>query len=105
MNNDLVCALMIGRAGSSGFPGKNVMPVMGRPLAAYSLLAARASQHVQRLYVSTDSPEIVEIGRQYGAEHIERPPELATRQALGEDAFAHGYREIAKRLAAEGKRV
>ncbi len=105
MNDNLVCALMIGRAGSSGFPGKNVMPVMGRPLAAYSLLAARASQHVQRLYVSTDSPEIMEIGKQFGAEHIERPPALATRQALGEDAFAHGYREIARRLATEGKQV
>lgn len=105
MSDDLVCALMIGRAGSSGFPGKNVMPVMGRPLAAYALLAARASQHVRRLYVSTDSPEIMQIGKQHGAEHIERPPELATRQALGEDAFAHGYREIARRLALEGKRV
>ena len=105
MNDDLVCALMIGRAGSTGFPGKNVMPVMGRPLAAYPLLAARASQQVDRLYVSTDSPEIMQIGKQSGAEHIERPPELATRQALGEDAFAHGYREIARRLAAEGKQV
>jgi len=105
MSDGLVCALMIGRTGSSGFPGKNVMPVMGRPLAAYPLLAARASQHVQRLYVSTDSPEIMQIGKQSGAEHIERPPELATKQALGEDAFAHGYREIARRLAPEGKRV
>lgn len=105
MNDNLVCALMIGRAGSAGFPGKNVMPVMGRPLAAYSLLAARASQHVHRLYVSTDSPEIMQIGKQFGVEHIERPPELATRQALGEDAFAHGYREITRRLAVEGKRV
>lgn len=96
---------MIGRAGSTGFPGKNVMPVMGRPLAAYPLLAAQASRHVNRLYVSTDSPEIMQIGKQFGAEHIERPPELATKQALGEDAFAHGYREIARRLATEGKRV
>jgi len=103
--NAMVCALMIGRAGSTGFPGKNVMPLMGRPLAAYPLLAVRASQHVHRLYVSTDSPEIMQIGKRFGAEHIERPPQLATKQALGEDAFAHGYREIVKRLAAEGKRV
>ena len=102
---DLVCALMIGRAGSTGFPGKNVMPILGRPLAAYPLMAARASRYVKRLYVSTDSPEIMKIARDYGAELIERPPELATKEALGEDVFAHGYREITKRLAREGSRV
>lgn len=104
-SDQLICALMIGRAGSSGFPGKNVRPVMGRPLAAYSLMAARASRHVRRIYVSTDSPEIMEIARGYGAELIERPPELATKAALGEDVFAHGYREIRRRLAAERKGV
>src|SRR6185295_4631522 len=98
----MVCALMIGRKGSVGFPGKNVYPVLGRPLAAYPLLAARASKNVERLYISTDSPELMEIGRQHGAELIERPPELATKAALGEDAFAHGYREIKRRLAVEG---
>jgi CMP-N-acetylneuraminic acid synthetase len=101
----LIVALMIGRAGSTGFPGKNIMPVMGRPLAAYPLMAARASRHVHRLYVSTDSPEIMAIGRKYGAEPIERPPELATKEALGEHVFAHGYEEIARRLAREGKTV
>lgn len=103
--NQLVCALMIGRAGSTGFPGKNVRPVMGRPLAAYPLMAARASRHVHRIYVSTDSTEIKEIARAYGAELVERPPALATKEALGEDVFAHGYREIARRLATEGKHI
>lgn len=104
-DTQLVVALMIGRAGSSGFPGKNVMPIMGRPLAAYPLMAARASRHVHRLYVSTDSPEIMAIGRTYRAEAIERPPELATKEALGEHVFRHGYEEIARRLATEGKSV
>jgi CMP-N-acetylneuraminic acid synthetase len=104
-DTQLVVALMIGRAGSTGFPGKNVMPVMGRPLAAYPLMAARASRSVHRLYVSTDSPEIMAIGRQYGAGLIDRPPELATKDALGEHVFRHGYEEIARRIATEGKKV
>jgi CMP-N-acetylneuraminic acid synthetase len=104
-DTQLVVALMIGRAGSTGFPGKNVMPVMGRPLAAYPLMAARASRYVHRLYVSTDSPGIMAIGRQYGAELIDRPPELSTREALGEHVFRHGYDEIARRLAREDKKV
>ncbi len=96
---------MIGRAGSTGFPGKNVYPVLGRPLAAYPLMAARSSLHIKRLYISTDSPEIMEIGRGFGAEFIERPAKLATKEALGEDVFVHGYKEIVKRLADEGQAV
>lgn len=100
-----ICALMIGRAGSVGFPGKNIYPVLGRPLAAYPLMAAKFSRHVDRLFVSTDSPEIMKIGHQYGADLIARPAELATKMALGEDVFAHGYFEIKKRLAEEGKEI
>lgn len=105
MSDSVICALMIGRKGSVGFPGKNIYPILGRPLAAYPLLAARASRYVDRVYVSTDSPEIMDIARQHGAELIERPAELATKAALGENVFVHGYHEIKKRLAAEGKTI
>jgi hypothetical protein len=96
---------MIGRSGSRGFPGKNVYPVLGRPLAAYPLLAAQASRAVDRTYVSTDAPEIARIATEHGAELIERPPELASAEALGEDAFRHGYEVIHDRLSAEGDAV
>lgn len=105
MEDQLICALLIGRKGSSGFPGKNLYPVLGRPLVSYPLLAARAARRVDRIFVSTDSPEIRDIGAGYGAEYIERPPELATKEALGEDAYVHGYREIKKRLAASGQGI
>lgn len=100
-------ALMLGRANSVGFPGKNVYPVLGRPLMAYPLLAAQDSTGVdhEHLYVSTDSEEIMAIGRQYGAHSIRRPPELCTEQALGEDAFAHGYRVIREQLAKQGEAI
>ncbi len=100
-----VCALMIGRKGSTGFPGKNTRLVLGRPLCSYPLIAARASRQVTRLFVSTDSPEIEDIAVGFGAEVIVRPAELATNQALGEHVFVHGYQEIVKRLAGEGKQV
>jgi len=98
----MIASLLIGRAGSTGFPGKNTYPVLGRPLAAYPLLAARNSRFVERIYVSTDCPKIAAVGRQFEAELIERPAELATKTALGEHVFVHGYREIARRVAAEG---
>jgi len=98
-------ALLLGRGGSSGFPGKNLYKILGRPLMAYPLLAATESKHVDRTYVSTDSEEIMAVGHKYGAEVIVRPPELCMNRALGEDAFVHGYRVIAERLAAQGGSV
>ena len=101
----MICALMLGREGSVGFPGKNVFSVLGRPLMAYPLLAAKGSTFVERLFVSTDSPQIAAVAREYGAEVLDRPAELCTATALGEDAFAHGYRVIRDRLAREGQGV
>lgn len=94
----MICALLLGREGSGGFPGKNVYPVLGRPLMAYPLMAAKNSTSVDQVYVSTDSHKIMEIAREYGAFVIERPPELCTSTALGEDAFVHGYQVISDSL-------
>ena len=87
----MICALLLGREGSRGFPGKNTAPVLGRPLMAYPLLAARHARLVDQTYVSTDSPQIRAIGVEYGASIIERPLALATPEALGEEAYRHGF--------------
>jgi len=105
MKETVICALLIGRKGSTGFPGKNVYPILGRPLVAYPLMAAESSKYVSKIYISTDSTKIMEIGKEYGCEFIDRPAELATKDALGDDVFAHGYHEIKKRLAAENKNI
>lgn len=94
----MIIALLMGRAGSSGFPGKNTYPVLGRPLMEYPLIAATRSKSIDRIFVSTDSPEIMTIGRRYGAEIIDRPPELCTSQALGEHVYVHGYHHAKKIL-------
>lgn len=101
----MVCALLLGREGSAGFPGKNVYPVLGRPLVAYPLMAARAAKTVERVYVSTDSPKLRAIAQDYGARIIDRPPHLATSQALGEDAYAHGYRVIRDEVGRDGEAI
>lgn len=88
----MIVSLLLGREGSLAFPGKNTYPVLGRPLMEYPLLAARHAKFVDEIYVSTDSPKIKEIGLKNGAKIIDRPAELCTPQALGEDAFVHGYR-------------
>ena len=101
----MICALLLGRGGSSGFPGKNTYSVLGRPLMSYPLIAAKKSKLVDRLYVSTDSAEIKNIGAEYGAEYIARPSALCTDAALGEDAYKHGYEVIRDRLQEEKRRI
>lgn len=97
----MIVALMMGREGSVGFPGKNIFPVLGRALMEYPLIAAKNSGCVDRIYISTDSQKIAEIGRLYGSRIIDRPAELCDSKALGEDVFAHGFNHIKKELKEE----
>jgi hypothetical protein len=101
----MIAALLLGRKGSLGFPGKNTFPILGRPLCAYPLLAARHAREVDHIYVSTDDEKIMGIAREYGAEIIVRPPELATKEALGEDAYVHGYKVIKDKTTKQGKTI
>ena len=72
-------ALVPARAGSQRVPGKNVRDLAGHPLLAYSIAAAHESGAFDAVIVSTDSPEIAEVARRYGADVPElRPAELAT---------------------------
>jgi CMP-N,N'-diacetyllegionaminic acid synthase len=71
-------ALVPARAGSRRVPGKNVAPLAGRPLIAYTIAAARASGLFGAVVVSTDSEEIAAVARRYGAEVPGlRPAEMA----------------------------
>jgi len=97
----MIAALLLGREGSVGFPGKNIYPVLGRPLMVYPLMAALASKYVDKVFVSTDSPKIKEITTKFGAEIIDRPAYLCTKEALGEDAYVHGYKWIKENMCAD----
>ena len=75
---DTVLGVVPARGGSKGIPGKNVRLLGGQPLLAYAVQAARASQVINRLILSTDSEEIAAVGRQVGVEvPFIRPAELA----------------------------
>ena len=71
-------ALIPARSGSLRVPAKNVRELAGHPLLAYSIAAARESGLFAAILVSTDSEEIAEVARRYGAEVPGlRPAELA----------------------------
>jgi len=92
------CALIIGRKGSKGFPKKNLLNVLGRPLAAYCMLAAKQSKYIKHIFISTDCQELKKLAKEYEIEIIDRPQNLTGSEALGEDAFEHGYNIIKERL-------
>lgn len=73
-----ILALIPARGGSKGIPRKNIMPIAGKPLIAYSILSAQASRHINRIVVSTDDEEIAEVARAWGVKvPFMRPAGLA----------------------------
>jgi CMP-N,N'-diacetyllegionaminic acid synthase len=72
-------ALVPARSGSERVPGKNILPLAGHPLIAYSIAGALDAGVFDAVVVSTDSEEIAEVARRYGAEVPGlRPAEIAT---------------------------
>ncbi len=91
------CAIIPARGGSKGVPGKNIRPLCGHPVIAYSIVSARACNGIDRVIVSTDSPEIAEIARGYGAEvPFLRPIELSGDMSPAIDYMTHAVEELTK---------
>ena len=90
----MICALMMGRAGSKGFANKNIKKVLGRHLFEYPLIASKNSKYVDKIFVSTDCPVIARVSKKYGSIHIKRPRRLTSGKALGEHVYEHRYFEI-----------
>lgn len=73
-----VLGVITARGGSKGIPGKNIKPLLGKPLIAYTIEAAEKAGVLDRLIVSTDDAQIAEVARRHGcAAPFIRPKELA----------------------------
>jgi YrbI family 3-deoxy-D-manno-octulosonate 8-phosphate phosphatase len=85
-----ILTLIPARGGSKGIPRKNIRSFAGYPLIAWSIAAAKQSELVTRLIVSTDDEEIAAVARQYGAETpFLRPAEFAQDQTTDLPVFEH----------------
>lgn len=82
-------AVVIGRAGSRGLPGKNALPLNGRPMICHTIAEARAAERVTRVVVSTDGADIGRAAAAMGVLVIDRPPALATDTAPVDAAVRH----------------
>ena len=91
-----ILAVIQARGGSKGIPKKNIYPIGGYPLISYTIAAAK-SKFITDLVVSTDSEEIAEVSRSYGADvPFKRPKKLAGDKVFSVDSLHHAVLETEK---------
>jgi CMP-N,N'-diacetyllegionaminic acid synthase len=85
-----ILGLILARGGSKRLPGKNIKPLAGKPLLAWSIASARACAALEDVVVSTDDEAIADVAREYGARvPFLRPPALAGDTSTSADAALH----------------
>ncbi|MEO8310838.1 MAG: acylneuraminate cytidylyltransferase family protein [Caldimonas sp.] len=84
-----VLALIPARGGSKGLPGKNILPVAGRPLLAWTADAALGARDIDRVVVSSDDAAILAAARACGVDALPRPAALASDTAATIDVVLH----------------
>ena len=89
-------AIIPARGGSKGVPRKNIHPLGGKPLIAYSIEQARRARLVNRVVVSTDDTEIAAVSQGYGAEIVWRPEKISSDSASSESALLHTLEHLQK---------
>lgn len=93
-----ILAIIPARGGSKGLPGKNIKPLCGKPLIAWSIEQAKSSKYIDEIFVSTDSQEIADVAIDYGIQvPFLRPKELASDTSPSSEFVLHTinyYRKI-----------
>lgn len=93
----MILATICCRGGSKGVPGKNIRPLLNKPLIAYTIEAARQSKFIEELIVSTDDVQIAEIAQVFGAAvPFMRPADLASDTASKWPVFIHAVETYEK---------
>ena len=83
-----IVSLIPAREGSKGIPNKNLINLSGKPLINYAIEASKKSL-VNETWVSSDSDEILNISKRFGAKTIKRPLKFANDVASSESALLH----------------
>jgi len=89
-----VVAIILARGGSKGIPNKNIIDFCGKPLIAWTIEQLKNSGAIDSVWVSSDSETILEVAKNYGAQTISRPDDLAGDMATSEVGWAHAIEAI-----------
>lgn len=90
----MILGITPARGGSKGVPKKNLKPLCGKPLIAWTIEAALASRRLDRYIVSTEDNEIAAESRRLGADVVERPAVLAGDEVPTLDVLQHVLEKI-----------
>lgn len=85
------------RGGSKGVPHKNIRPLLGKPLIAWAIEAAKKTPLIERIIVNTDDKKIAEIAEKYGAEVFFRPKELGEDLVRDIEVYTHHLSALEKK--------
>lgn len=88
----MIIGVILARGGSKRVPRKNVKLIAGRPLIAWTILAAQSSMWIDRLVVSSEDHEILSVAGEYQCEIVLRPKHLASDTADSYGALKHAVR-------------
>jgi CMP-N,N'-diacetyllegionaminic acid synthase len=91
-----IIAIIPARGGSKRLKNKNIYPLNGKPLIAYTIEACLSSEYIKDVYVSSDSREILEVGQQFGAQGLERTESYADDATPKIVAIRHVVDELSK---------
>jgi len=91
-------AFVFARGGSKGIPRKNLQLLAGKPLLAWSIEMGQSLAEVERVFVSTEDPEITETALSFGAEVLTRPAELAQDTSPEWLAWQHAIKVVEEKF-------
>ena len=87
---------MPARGGSKRLKNKNIYPIWGEPMLSWGVRACQKSKYIDKVFVSSESEEILEVAKQYGAEPLKRPEELAGDKVFKMHAVSHAVKTVAE---------
>ncbi|WP_217586172.1 cytidylyltransferase domain-containing protein [Lentibacillus saliphilus] len=95
INGKTVLAIIPARGGSKGVPRKNIKPLAGRPLIAWTIEEAKKSKYIDRLILSSEDKEIIKVAEEFGCEvPFQRPIELAMDDTPGVAPILHALEQV-----------
>jgi len=91
-----ITAFIPARGGSKGIHKKNIVDFHGYPLLKHTIDVCKKSKFINKIYVSSDDLEILNLARGYGVNTIKRPPEISQDDSPTEEAIGHFLKFIEK---------